>query len=133
MDQTRFEITFSRDDLEKFNEILAEHMEGGTWWNDLLTDEPGAPITAVRHQANYGWHDELKKLAEAKLPFIAFHDSGTDYGACTYASYGGEMAECNADITGTPNCPITKDCRPDALSYKQCIKYWLLVRKITGE
>jgi len=68
-------MTFRADDLDKMNEVLEDRL-----WDDALFDSTvdcdGLTFGEL-DEANYGWSDELDKLAEARVDFLVPRSHGS--------------------------------------------------------
>lgn len=129
-DRCWLNITFPRVDLPKFNEVLADRMWKGQFWDEEDGDD--SKVNAIIYEANYGWYDEVQALAEAGLTFTVSHGAGGEYGPCVYACYEGDLVGCSADWEGNPVAPVYKD-GVDRKALEACMKYHQLVEMIQEE
>ena len=129
-DRTWLRLEFSKHDLEKFNEVLKDQIWHGTWWDDC--DDQGGdgkPMSVQVDETNYGWHDEMESLKNARLTFRMFHGAGGDYGSGTAVCYMGKLIEMDTNHEDQPVVAITKD-GIDADQVDLGIEYFAVSEKI---
>jgi len=122
-----FNISFPRADLPKFNKVLEDQM-----WRGQFRDEDNGDdgeVNAIIYEANYGWYEEIQRLAKAGLTFTVSHGAGGEYGPCVYACYQGDLVACSADWVGNPIVPVGKD-GVDEKALEACMKFHQIVLNI---
>lgn len=108
-DRCYLQFDIAKKDYAKVVEVLANLDPGNTdSMSEIGTQDEGR-ITIEVVEANYGWHDELKALAEAGLTFSGSHGSGGNYGGMHFACWKGQYAECDGSETGLIMCPVVLD------------------------
>jgi len=120
-------MTFKRDEVKKFNEVLKDKIWIKTFWDEECGDEN--EIVATIYEASYGWYDELQKLAKAGLTFYGDHSEGGDYGSCTFVGHGRKYQEVSTNRDGCPVVVIGEDLQIKPNELDEVKDYWELYRK----
>jgi hypothetical protein len=81
-DRCYLEMTIAHVDLPALKMIVGDV--------NLYDDEKEKEIASVvEDEVNYGWVDELSKLAKKGIAFYGWHGEGNDYGSSSFCGLGG--------------------------------------------
>ncbi len=109
-DRCRIEITMLERDREKFTSEMCK-AAGSHWEPDDLFDEidtVDGVTSCICYEANYGWYDQLQKVAASGCVFEGQHFEGGDYGAYCFNSFDGAISYCMLH-TDTKVVPVDGD------------------------
>ncbi len=120
-------ITFRRDELKEFNEVLKDEILNEVFWNEDHGDD--TEVIAVIYEAGYGWYDELKELTKAGLTFYGDHSEGGDYGACTFAGHKGKSQTVLSNRDGCPVVTVPENLQLHEDELNDVKEYWEIYRK----
>jgi hypothetical protein len=83
-DRCYLEMSVAEVDLPKLKKIVGDV--------NLYDDGKEKGIAnIVEDEVNYGWVDELQKLAERCVAFYGWHGEGNDYGSSSFCGLGGKI------------------------------------------
>lgn len=91
-DACNFDMVILKEDKEKVDKIMFGEAVG---WPEEEDNGDGT-ITLVEYEANYGYHNQCRKLAKAGIVFSGYNGAGGGYGQGVFACYDGHLAEANA-------------------------------------
>ena len=117
-DTCYFEMTVLKKDVEKINKIMFGNCKGCPWGEENENDD--GTISLIEYEANYGYYDQLLKLAEEGIVFEGSHGAGGGYGESVFACCNGKQVEASA-IEGAPVAHVHKDGNIDA-GVRACIE-----------
>ena len=98
-----FEMTVAKKDVEKVNEAMFNG--DPDYWDEV--DNNGT-VTLISYEANYGYCDELDRLAETGIVFEGSHGSGGEYEAGLFACCGKKYIAVTA-IDSTPVVAVSRN------------------------
>lgn len=110
-DRCYLQIKIRRKDLEPFGRAIG-YVHHESWWDELHNEDHPELVTAVIHEANYGWLDYRIAAAEAGITFTGQHESGGCYGPCMFAAALGLHIEMPVDHDGNLVMALDDELNP---------------------
>jgi hypothetical protein len=104
-DSCYFKMTVLKEDVKQINEIMFGDDSDGCWAE--VDDNNDGTVTLIDYDANYGYHDQREKLAEAGIIFEGFHGPGGEYGECHFACYDGSHIAVSS-VEGGPVVSVSR-------------------------
>jgi hypothetical protein len=95
-----------KKDKEKVDEIMFEGYEDFGWPEEY--DNENGTVTLTEYEANYGYIDQRKKLAEAGIVFEGHYGAGGEYLESLFVGYENRHIEITA-MDGSPAAIVNKD------------------------